>query len=78
MSRVTLLLYCHITISRQDGRDFSLHEGPRHCGSGKGTSFSTRAVHLTPLTLAADEATSAGEAELVVHNRGTLDKMSVL
>lgn len=77
-SRVVLLLYCHISVSSQDGGDLPLHEGPRHGGSSQGTALSTWAVHLPTLTLAADEPSGAREAELVVLDRGTLDKMSVL
>lgn len=77
-SRVVLLLHCHISVSGQDSRDFSLHEGPRHSGPSQGTALSTGAVHLTALTLAAYESSGTWEAELVVWDRGTLDKMSVL
>lgn len=76
-SRVALLLHRHISVSGQDGRDLSLHEGPRHRGPGQGTALSAGAVHLPALTLAADEPSGAGEAELVVRDGGTLDKVGV-
>lgn len=77
-SRVVLLLHRHVSVSGQDGGDLSLHEGPWHSGSSQGTALSTGAIHLPALTLVADESSGTGEAELVVRDRGTLDKMSVL
>ncbi len=78
MSRVVLLLNCHVAFSCQDGGDFSLHEGPRHSGPSQGTALSTGAVHLPTLPLAADESSGTREAELVVRDRGALDEVSVL
>ena len=77
-SGVVLLLHRHVSISGQDGGDLSLHEGPGHGGPSQGTALSAWAVHLSSGALAADGATRAGEAELVVRDGGTLDKMSVL
>lgn len=55
-----------------------MHEGPRHSGAGEWTAFSTWAVHLAALALAADKSSGTREAELVMRYGRTLDEMSVL
>lgn len=77
-SGVVLLLYRHVSVSGKDGGDLSLHEGPGHGGSSQRAALAAGAVHLSSGALAADGAARAWEAELVVRDRWTLDKMSVL
>lgn len=67
----------HLQLLAQDGGDFALHEGPRYRRVGQRALLTTRAVHLGARALSLDALAAAGEAELVVPDRGTLHEVGV-
>lgn len=67
----------HLQLFSQDGGDFALHERPRYRRVGQRALFTTRAVHLGARALSLDALAAAGEAELVVPNRGTLHEVGI-
>lgn len=67
----------HLQLLAQDGGDFALHERPRYRRVGQRALLTTRTVHLGARALSLDALAAAGEAELVMPNRGTLHEVGV-
>lgn len=67
----------HLQLLAQDGGDFALHERPRYRRVGQRALLTTRTVHLGARALSLDALAAAGEAELVVPDRGTLHEVGI-
>lgn len=70
-------LLFHLQLLAQDGGDFALHERPRYRRVGQRALLTTRTVHLGARALSLDALAAAGEAELVVPDRGTLHEVGI-
>lgn len=67
----------HLQLLAQDGGNFALHERPRYRRVGQRALLTTRTVHLGARALSLDALAAAGEAELVVSDRGTLHEVGI-
>lgn len=67
----------HLQLLAKDRGDFALHERPRYRRVGQWALFATRAVHLGARALSLDALAAAGEAELVMPDRRTLNEVGV-
>lgn len=67
----------HLQLLAKDCGDFALHKRPRYRRVGKRALFTTRTVHLGARALSLDALAAAGEAELVMPDRGTLHEVGV-
>lgn len=67
----------HLQLLAKDRGDFALHERPRYRRVGQRALLTTGTVHLGARALSLDALAAAGEAELVMPDRGTLHEVGV-
>lgn len=67
----------HLQLLAKDRGDFALHERPRYRRVGQRALLAAWTVHLGARALSLDALAAAGEAELVMTDRGTLHEVGV-